>query len=116
MRKAGAPSGYSKVWNGSINSDWTRADNWTPAGMPDSTDNVYIPTGMPNVARWLNSSTVVNDITIESGAVYNGGSDALRVRGNAVMDAGQYVPINMAGANKPVRGRMGELTIWVQGQ
>src|SRR5690606_1872533 len=32
-----------KVWNGSVNTDWFIANNWTPSGIPDSSDCVVIP-------------------------------------------------------------------------
>ncbi len=34
-------------WDGSDNTDWFDADNWS-AGIPDATDDVSIPGGMPN--------------------------------------------------------------------
>ena len=33
----------SKVWNGSISSDWNNANNWTPAGVPTTADCLVIP-------------------------------------------------------------------------
>ncbi len=33
----------SKVWNGSIDTDWNKANNWTPVGIPTNTDCVVIP-------------------------------------------------------------------------
>ncbi len=33
----------SKVWNGSIDSDWNKPNNWTPIGIPNATDCVIIP-------------------------------------------------------------------------
>ena len=34
---------FGKIWNGAINSDWSNAANWTPAGVPDATHCVTIP-------------------------------------------------------------------------
>ena len=34
---------FGKIWNGAINSDWSNAANWTPAGVPDATNCVTIP-------------------------------------------------------------------------
>ena len=33
----------NKVWDGSTSTDWNVASNWTPAGVPVSTDCVVIP-------------------------------------------------------------------------
>lgn len=32
----------SKVWNGSVDTDWTTPDNWTPSGAPSTADSVII--------------------------------------------------------------------------
>ena len=32
-----------KIWNGSIDLDWDKPNNWTPAGVPNSSDCVTIP-------------------------------------------------------------------------
>ncbi len=32
-----------KVWDGSVDTDWAKADNWTPSGVPTSMDCVVIP-------------------------------------------------------------------------
>lgn len=33
----------SKVWNGSVSSVWNNANNWSPVGVPSSTDCIIIP-------------------------------------------------------------------------
>ena len=33
----------AKVWNGSIDTDWDKANNWTPTGIPTNLDCVVIP-------------------------------------------------------------------------
>ncbi len=39
----------SKVWTGAVSSDWNDPANWSPSGVPVSTDNVLIPpTGVSN--------------------------------------------------------------------
>ncbi|WP_178989974.1 fibronectin type III domain-containing protein [Winogradskyella schleiferi] len=37
-----------KIWNGSINSNWDTANNWTPSGVPVSTNCVFIPPTLNN--------------------------------------------------------------------
>ncbi|HEY3019727.1 MAG TPA: hypothetical protein VGJ32_06020 [Solirubrobacteraceae bacterium] len=32
-----------RTWNGSVSSSWSVAENWTPAGVPASTENVCVP-------------------------------------------------------------------------
>jgi hypothetical protein len=32
-----------KTWNGSVSTDWQTANNWTPTGIPNSTDCVTVP-------------------------------------------------------------------------
>ncbi len=36
------------TWNGNVSSDWQNANNWTPAEIPSSGNNVIIPDGRPN--------------------------------------------------------------------
>ncbi|MEZ4786963.1 MAG: CUB domain-containing protein [Flavobacterium haoranii] len=33
----------AKVWNGSVDTDWDKANNWTPVGIPTAMDCVVIP-------------------------------------------------------------------------
>ncbi|MBI3098949.1 MAG: hypothetical protein HYY93_12020, partial [Planctomycetes bacterium] len=40
---AGGSYGGTKVWNGSIDTNWDTAGNWTPSGAPGSSDTVFIP-------------------------------------------------------------------------
>lgn len=66
-----------KRWNGSINSNWNEAANWTPNGVPTVTDSVFIsfvltplpypivPTG--TVAK-IRNLRVISYLTIQAGA------------------------------------------------
>ncbi len=84
-----------KVWNGESGStDWDIDDNWTPVGVPDDTNCIYIPdtsgnnptfyTNLDAVGYSLyiangaeltqepNSTlTITNSVTVESGATYH---------------------------------------------
>jgi len=79
------PNGFTvsfsgKTWNGSISSDWHIAGNWTPSGVPTSTDDVVIP----NVARApviSSGDAVANGLTINTGAVLDLTSRKLTVEG-----------------------------------
>ena len=73
-------------WDGSANSDWFNADNWS-AGVPDANDDVNIPGGMPNqptigaAGAWAKSVTVqaaatltiasAGTLTIEGAVAYS---------------------------------------------
>ncbi len=37
-----------KTWNGSVDTDWNKANNWTPVGIPNATDCVVIPSTSNN--------------------------------------------------------------------
>ncbi|RAR47548.1 T9SS sorting signal type C domain-containing protein [Flavobacterium lacus] len=60
-----------KTWNGSIDSDWNKNNNWTPVGIPNNTDCVLIP--------------VTPNDPIISGTNYNGLAGTLRILDNATL-------------------------------
>jgi hypothetical protein len=60
-----------KTWNGSIDSDWNKNNNWTPVGIPNSSDCVLIP--------------VTPNDPIISGTNYNGLGGTLRILNNATL-------------------------------
>jgi hypothetical protein len=55
------------TWNGSVSSDWSVPSNWTPAGVPASSDNIVILTSA-NSCR-LNADVAVNNMTLSSGII-----------------------------------------------
>ena len=57
----------NSTWTGAVDSNWDNADNWSPARVPDSFNNVLIPGGLTNYPN-TNGNVAVNEITIESGA------------------------------------------------
>lgn len=58
-----------KVFNGSMGSgSWNDPGNWTPAGVPISTDSVFFPAGVPNPALFDVASAQVVNVTIDTGA------------------------------------------------
>ena len=61
-----------KVWNGSIDSDWNKNNNWTPNLIPNGTDCVTIPPTANN--------------PIISGTNYNGLAGTLSVLNNATLN------------------------------
>ena len=69
-----------KTWNGSVSTDWHTADNWTPAGVPTSGDDVLIP----NVARdpvISAGDAQVDGLIIDPGAVLDLTDRTLTVEG-----------------------------------
>jgi hypothetical protein len=60
-----------KTWNGSIDSDWNKDNNWTPVGIPNGSDCVLIP--------------VTPNDPIISGTNYNGLGGTLRILNGATL-------------------------------
>lgn len=96
-----------KVWDGTLgNTDWATATNWSPNGIPDSTDCVVIPnTGFDPVidgstdglgyrliiesgatlTQNANSSLTITDaITVNAGGTYNMLDDSSLIQENSV--------------------------------
>ncbi|MGV9004483.1 hypothetical protein [Flavobacterium sp.] len=61
----------SKTWNGSIDTDWNKPNNWTPTGIPSGSDCVLIP--------------VTGKNPIISGTGYNGLAGTLTINSNATL-------------------------------
>ncbi|MHC0439385.1 T9SS sorting signal type C domain-containing protein [Flavobacterium sp. 3-210] len=51
----------SKTWTGATSTDWNIATNWSPSGVPTSSDCVIIPAG-------VTKSPVISDTSIDSNA------------------------------------------------
>ncbi|MBI3097345.1 MAG: IPT/TIG domain-containing protein, partial [Planctomycetes bacterium] len=61
-----------KIFNGTqVNGFWSDAANWSPAGVPVSTDSVFFPSGVPFAPVFDLASAQVVNVTIGSGAVLN---------------------------------------------
>ncbi len=57
------PSVYT--WTGAVSTDWNDAGNWD-IGVPSSSSNILIPTGLTNYPQ-LEVNPTVNDITVATG-------------------------------------------------
>ena len=57
------------TWTGAISTDWNTTNNWNPAGVPASDDDVTIPANVPS-ARYpvVNSTALAKSITLTPGA------------------------------------------------
>ena len=62
------------TWDGSVDTDWTKATNWTPALVPDEDKIIIIPDAAttPNDPL-LPDSSAINSISIEPGGILNSG-------------------------------------------
>ncbi|MCL9804617.1 T9SS sorting signal type C domain-containing protein [Flavobacterium amniphilum] len=58
----------NKVWNGSVNTDWNTAANWTPSGVPNNTQPVVIAnvTNKPVITGGINAQAC--SLTVQTGA------------------------------------------------
>ena len=65
-----------KTWNGSVDTDWNKPNNWTPIGIPDATDCVVIPntTNKPIVSG-TGYNALSGTLTVLNGAVLTINSD-----------------------------------------
>ncbi len=83
------------TWNGSVNSDWFNSGNWTPTGVPATSDTVNFTTGTIDLLspvmiggtfNWSGGTLSGIGVTIESSGVLN-------ISGNATL----YSPLTNAG-------------------
>ena len=75
------------IWDGSENTDWHTADNWSLAVVPTTDHNVIIPSGLSNYPT-LSEAAFCNDLTIESSSVSTGsliGQSNLTVNGTVII-------------------------------
>ena len=92
-------SQVSYTWNGSVSSSWNVPNNWAPAGIPTSIDNVTIVTGANTCALAVSQS--INNLTLTSGTL-DLGAGTLTVNGTtATFTKGtvQNGTISITGAN-----------------
>lgn len=81
----------SKVWNGSLNTDWDTANNWTPAGVPTATDCVVIPdTANDPIISGTNYNGLGLNLTVQNNA-------ALTVTSNNDLTITEWININTTG-------------------
>ncbi len=80
-----------KTWNGSIDTDWNKPNNWTPAGIPYLTDCVIIPV-TPNdpIISGTNYHGMAGTLTIYNGAT-------LTVNSNNMITVTDWVNVNTGG-------------------
>ncbi|MGB1241245.1 MAG: T9SS type A sorting domain-containing protein [Chitinophagales bacterium] len=68
-----------KTWTGASDTNWANASNWSPVGIPASTDNVFIP-NVTNSAVLQNGTTAsIKALSVQANAV-------LTIQTNAVLN------------------------------
>ena len=76
----------SYTWNGSVDTDFATASNWTPSGVPTSADDITIS----NVTNdpVLDGNRTVNQLTLNSGGLFDFGGYTLTVTTSSTLGAG----------------------------
>ncbi len=117
-----AKAGVAYSWNGSSDSLWTNASNWTPNGVPTSADDITIPStprfpivnDNVNVNGFILSAnaqidfngfdvTVANSFTTNAGTVIQLRGKNLTINGSANIYGGT-INENVAGGNVIING------------
>lgn len=55
------------TWFGTTNNDWNNTSNWSSGAVPDSNDDVVVPSGLTNYPT-ASSPVTVNSVTMNSGS------------------------------------------------
>ena len=66
-----------RVWNGSIDKDWTNPANWTPNIVPTSTDCVVIPLTAKKPEIAAGTSVAIHSVTVDNAAILTVKSKAI---------------------------------------
>jgi hypothetical protein len=100
----------SAIWNGNVSSDWFYALNWNVGIVPNSTDDVHIPAGMPNDPL-IDGGLVaeVNSLTVDSGVSLILGSEGyLTVSGNTFFNGNMIIFSDASGKGGSFIGTIDE--------
>ncbi|MFN4026617.1 MAG: fibronectin type III domain-containing protein [Flavobacterium sp.] len=81
----------AKIWNGTVDNDWNKNNNWTPSGIPNNTDCVKIPVTANNpVISGTNYVGYAGSLL-----VYNGAS--LTINSNNAIAVTDWVNVETGG-------------------
>jgi hypothetical protein len=83
------------IWTGTVSDVWNNPANWQNSLMPGPSDDVYIPAGTPNDPVISVTDQECNNITIESGVMFEIYNKTLTVHGDMVI----YGELRMKQAN-----------------
>ena len=65
-------SAVTRTWTGAVSSSWSEANNWSPAGVPDSSDSLVFPATAGTVSNDLPPHSTVGPMTFNGTATLNG--------------------------------------------
>ncbi len=75
---------FAQTWNGSVDSDWNKPANWTPATVPNSTAAfALIFSGSPNLPVTLSSDVQVGILLMETGTSLDLGGRKIEIHSSA---------------------------------
>ncbi|MCF6130855.1 fibronectin type III domain-containing protein [Flavobacterium wongokense] len=100
----------NKIWNGSQNSDWNTANNWTPSGVPTNTNCVVVPitannpvisaapdgvgynlavyNGAQLTVNSNNNLTITDKVTVQPTGVFTLNNSASLIQINNILNSG----------------------------
>lgn len=104
--------GQTSTWNGSVSSDWFDADNWTPIGIPTTSNDVVVPMSPidPIIAgEGLAKSVIIDEgatLTVQDGIgvnlfIINSANNGIEVNGSFINDGLVIFEVN---PSFPVQG------------
>ena len=92
------------TWTGGISTDWAIGSNWSGGAVPTSTSNVFVASGT-TFQPTISAAAVMNNLTVNSGAVITIGSNAnvsvqgaFSNNGIATISSGSTSTFTVAGA------------------
>ncbi len=59
----------SRTWTGSTSTDWNTAANWSPSGVPSSSDHVVLNNGSLTNMPLLDANRSITNITVSTGTI-----------------------------------------------
>ncbi len=98
-----------KTWTGAQNSDWNTINNWSPAGIPTTSDDVVIPlvANQPS----LSANGAARNLTVASGVVVLVNGFTIDITGDLVSNAANPFSgggtLQLSGTVKSVSGALG---------
>ncbi len=81
----GTSVGSLVTWTGAVSTDWSVAGNWSPAGVPNNTRDVVVPSS-PSRMPALTTSCSALTLTVSTGATLNLNAVNCQVGGNVIAD------------------------------
>jgi hypothetical protein len=88
----------ASTWTGAINSNWSNAGNWSPAGVPNNcATNVIIPSGAANPVV-LDMNPQIGDLTVANGVSLALSTHNLSLCGNWMAGSGTNAIVSGTGA------------------